>query len=131
MSGDGASSVISHAAAESCIQVPMLEATSAIQRPRNRGRRRGLQAEGAVISRIYDLRVGSGVDRDRLLQAAHIPPAVVALAVDENRRCSFDAVRDPALHVSFDPLGELVCRYGLPKGAHVGTRGLGVALETG
>src|SRR5882672_9802868 len=48
MSGEGASSVISHAAAESCIQVPMLEATSAIQRARNSGRRRGLHAEAGV-----------------------------------------------------------------------------------
>ena len=46
--GEGASSVISHAAAASCIQVPMLEATSAIQRLRNSGRRSGLHAEGAV-----------------------------------------------------------------------------------
>src|SRR6266404_5628144 len=51
--GEGASSVISHAAAASCIQVPMLDATSAIQRLRKRGRRSGLQAEaggGAVTT---------------------------------------------------------------------------------
>ena len=35
MRGEGASSVISHAAAESCIHVPMFEATSASHRPRN------------------------------------------------------------------------------------------------
>ena len=46
MRGEGASSVISHAAAESCIHVPMFEATSASHRPRNSGRRRGPQADG-------------------------------------------------------------------------------------
>src|SRR6266576_2189538 len=49
MSGDGASNVINHAAAESCIHVPMLETTSAIHSARNSGRRNGLHAEGAVI----------------------------------------------------------------------------------
>ena len=52
--GEGASSVISHAAAASCIQVPMLEATSAIQRLRKSGRRSGLHAEGAVtLANLY------------------------------------------------------------------------------
>src|SRR6267378_4087909 len=49
MSGDGASSVISQAAAASCIHVPTFEATSAIHSARNSGRRNGLHAEGAVI----------------------------------------------------------------------------------
>jgi len=50
ISGEGVSRVINHAAAESCIQVPMLETTSEIHSARNNGRRRGLQAEGAVTS---------------------------------------------------------------------------------
>src|SRR5260370_39104171 len=50
ISGDGASNVMSQAAAESCIHVPMFDTTSAIQRPRNSGRRSGLQAEGVVVS---------------------------------------------------------------------------------
>jgi hypothetical protein len=48
MSGEGASSVISQAAAESCIQVPMLETTSEIHSARNNGRRKGLQAPVGV-----------------------------------------------------------------------------------
>jgi len=50
MSGEGVSNVINQAAAESCIQVPMLETTSEIHSARNKGRRRGLQAEGGVTS---------------------------------------------------------------------------------
>src|SRR5882724_12583442 len=49
INGDGASSVISQAAAASCIHVPTFEATSAIHSARNSGRRNGLHAEGAVI----------------------------------------------------------------------------------
>src|SRR4030088_3507629 len=49
ISGDGVSNVISQAAAESCIHVPMLETTSEIHSARNNGRRNGLHAEGGVI----------------------------------------------------------------------------------
>src|SRR2546425_2012059 len=49
ISGEGVSNVINQAAAESCIQVPMLETTSEIHSARNNGRRNGLHAEGAVM----------------------------------------------------------------------------------
>jgi hypothetical protein len=49
-SGDGVSEVISQPAPASCIQVPMFEATEAIQRARKSGRRKGLQADSFAIS---------------------------------------------------------------------------------
>jgi hypothetical protein len=55
--GLGASEVINHAAPTFCIQVPMLEATDAIQRARNNGCRSGLQAElGAGLDIILHSR---------------------------------------------------------------------------
>src|SRR5882672_1083406 len=124
MSGDGASSVISHAAAESCIQVPMLEATSAIQSARNSGRRSGLQAEGAVMT--PNLRC-----LDRLPQTALIPFPAIPLAVDKNGRRSFDAVRDAALNVPFHTLGEFVSGHGFEIRTHVDAGRRGPLLELG
>ena len=46
ISGEGASEVMSQLAPTSCIQVPILETTVAIQSARNRGRRSGAQADG-------------------------------------------------------------------------------------
>jgi len=50
MSGDDVNEVISHPAPASCIQVPMFEATEAIQRARKSGWRNGLQADSFAIS---------------------------------------------------------------------------------
>ena len=51
ISGEGASSVISQAAAASCIHVPMLETTSEVHSARNNGRRNGAQAAfGAAVT---------------------------------------------------------------------------------
>jgi hypothetical protein len=49
ISGDDVNDVISHPAPASCIQVPMLEATEAIQRARKSGWRRGLHADSDRI----------------------------------------------------------------------------------
>jgi hypothetical protein len=48
--GDGVSDVISQPAPASCIQVPMFEATEAIQRARKSGWRKGLQAGSFEIA---------------------------------------------------------------------------------
>jgi hypothetical protein len=45
MLGDGAREVINHAAPTFCIQVPMLDATEAIQRDRKTRWRKGLQGD--------------------------------------------------------------------------------------
>jgi hypothetical protein len=49
MSGEGVSEVINQAAPTSCIQVPMLEATVANQRQRNKRCRNGDHAEMDVL----------------------------------------------------------------------------------
>jgi len=49
MKGDVVSEVISHPAPASCIQVPMFEATDAIQSARKSGRRNGLQADALAL----------------------------------------------------------------------------------
>ena len=48
--GDEVSAVISHVPAVSCIQLPRLETSEAIQRLRNSGRASGAQPEGESIS---------------------------------------------------------------------------------
>src|SRR6266566_195874 len=67
----------------------------------------------------------------RLPEAALISPAVIPLAVDENGRRAFDAVRDAALHVPFHTLGELVCLHRLEIGARVHAGGRRAVLEVG
>src|SRR5688572_9017963 len=55
MAGDGSSEVISQPSPTSCIQVPMLEASEAIHRPRKSGRRsgdQGLEGAGAPASAV-------------------------------------------------------------------------------
>src|SRR6267378_5702791 len=102
----------------------MLEVTSAIQRPRKSGRRRGLQADGAVMrSNLRGL--------DRFPQAALVPLAVIPLSIDENGRRSFDAVRDAALNVPFHALGEFVSGHGLEIRTHVDAGRRGPLLELG
>ena len=49
MSGDDVSEVMSQPAPASCIQVPMLDATDAIQRARKSGWRSGLHAESLIV----------------------------------------------------------------------------------
>src|SRR6267378_3292653 len=115
-------------AASSATPPPSRASTCRCWRRRRRSRERGTGADGGdsrrtarSSPRIYAL--------DRLPQTALISPPVIPLAIDEDRRCAFDTVRDAALNVSFHTLGGLVCGHRLEIATHVHAGCRGPLLE--